>query len=174
MDEVNKIITFANGSSIYLSGIYPVINSTYPSNIDVMISFLDYFDQQHNFSMKNIQHYLFTINDSPNENITQLFEPTYNIIYKSICDKKNILIHCRAGISRSVTIIIAFFLTCLKKSSSLILSYIHKDHDNWTDSILAFIRKKRYFVNPNYGFMNQLYKYEESLFSKNIRRYIYR
>lgn len=172
MDEVNKIITFDNGSSIYLSGIFPIINSTYPSNIDVIISFLDHFDQHHNFSRKNIQQYLFTINDSPNENITQLFEPTYNIIYRSICNNKNILIHCRAGISRSVTIIIAFFLSCLKKSPSLIVSYIHRDHDNWTDSILAFIRRKRCFVNPNYGFMNQLYKYEESLF-KNIRRYIY-
>lgn len=70
------------------------------------------------------------------------------------------------GVSRSVTILITFFLTCLQKSPQLVIPFIPKTKNTWTDSVLYWIQQKRSISNPNIGFMKQLYDYEKNYFLK--------
>jgi protein-tyrosine phosphatase len=60
----------------------------------------------------------------------------------------NVYVHCMAGISRSVTIVIAYLMWKNK------LPY--KDA-YW------FVKNKRKFISPNEGFVKQLKKFEEML-----------
>jgi len=84
-----------------------------------------------------------------------------NIYFDLIADKINqvhlsggkILIYCRAGQSRSVTLCIAYFM---------------KYHDMTFDQAFQFVRTKRPIIHPNRGFVHQLKQYEEKLQSKPV------
>ena len=61
---------------------------------------------------------------------------------------KQVLVNCFAGISRSTTIVLAY------------LMYKNK----WgIEDAISFVRTKRYFINPNYGFLCQLYNLQDTL-----------
>ena len=78
-----------------------------------------------------------SIEDSRNEDIYQFFENTYKYIDKAINDKAPIYIHCQAGISRSASVVIAYFIKKYK----------------WTYlEALSFVSENRDFINPNKGF----------------------
>ena len=51
------------------------------------------------------------------------------------------LVHCYAGISRSATIVI---------------SYLMKEHGMSLQAATQLTRSKRWFINPNPGFVKQL------------------
>lgn len=56
----------------------------------------------------------------------------------------NVYVHCYAGVSRSVTIVVAYLMNCWK----------------WNlKTALAFVQTKRIVAKPNDGFMEQLKKY---------------
>lgn len=155
----NPVIKYPNGSTIYLSGLDFVHQeeNIRKLNIQTILSFtrepIPVYD--------NIRQYAFEIDDSPETNIYRLFEPTYMIIMSAIQQNQNILIHCRAGVSRSVSILTAFFLKCLRCNPELIIPYIPRNEKSWTDSILSFIRSKRECINPNPGFKKQLEQFEQ-------------
>jgi protein-tyrosine phosphatase len=64
-------------------------------------------------------------------------------IEKQLADDKKIIVHCMAGISRSV---------------SLVLSYLMYKYKMSYEKALATVRKNRPIANPNEGFMRQLRK----------------
>lgn len=164
---MNKIITYNFGlyhPSIYISDLQSIINLEKKNNI-VILSFMGKNPFENIINDKNVQYYFFKVNDFPWENINTLFPITYNIIHNSLLYGKDIYIHCRMGVSRSVTILISFFLTCLQKSPQLVIPFIPKTRNTWTDSILYWIQQKRSIANPNNGFMRQLYDYEKELLS---------
>lgn len=162
-ETMSKIITYPNGASIYLSGIQPYYstqNEFVQHKIKTIISILnDQFPP--NLNPFGIDHYFFQFKDDPREKIEHIFYKTSNIIFRSIMNGENVLIHCRAGISRSVSVVIAFFLSCLVCNQYLIIPYIRKNKHNWTLSILKFIQSKRPIAGPNPGFMEQLFRYEQ-------------
>jgi protein-tyrosine phosphatase len=56
----------------------------------------------------------------------------------------NVYVHCYAGVSRSVTIVVAYLMNCCK----------------WNlKTALAFVQTKRIVAKPNDGFIEQLKKY---------------
>jgi len=61
---------------------------------------------------------------------------------------KQVLVNCFAGISRSATIVIAYLM--------------YKNKWGLEDAV-SFVRSKRYFINPNYGFLYQLYNLQDTL-----------
>ena len=69
---------------------------------------------------------------------------------KAINESQNnkILVHCRAGASRSASLVIAFLMK--KKKLSLIESY-------------QFVLNKRPIIEPNMGFVIQLKQLEKDL-----------
>ena len=114
------------------------------------------------------------INDNKDTNIIQLFDSIFNIfnyldninqkkkskgksnnkkIIKYKKNKKNIiLIHCLAGMSRSASVVIGYLMYQYKLS--LMESFQH-------------VYNKRNCINPNIGFLQQLFKYENELFGQN-------
>lgn len=94
-----------------------------------------------NFFPNDYKYLRLKLDDVPDQSLYEVLEPSYKFIYSAIGGGGTILIHCHAGISRSVSIVI-YFLMKLKK-----LTYLQA---------LTYIREHRPEVNPNPGFMQQL------------------
>jgi protein-tyrosine phosphatase len=88
------------------------------------------------------------IADSTGVNIREHFETTHRFINNALLEKKNILVHCHAGISRSATIVISYIMN-LKMMTRLVA------HN--------FVKSKRTIIEPNYGFHLCLDKFEKEL-----------
>lgn len=81
------------------------------------------------------------LHDHPDENISEHFEYIYLLFEILIKQKLKVLIHCRAGISRSATFVI---------------HYIMKKYGLSLTQSLAFVQQRRPQVGPNRGFLKQL------------------
>ena len=84
----------------------------------------------------------------PDENISEHFERVNDFILRNITAGKNVLIHCRAGISRSATLVIA---------------YLMARFDMPLRFAFAYVRARRPQIRPNFGFVAQLQAYDEVL-----------
>jgi protein-tyrosine phosphatase len=87
-------------------------------------------------------------NDHKDENLKDDFDKCFKFIDNAIDKKENILIHCRAGKSRSPTIIAA---------------YLIKKYNMTRDEALKYMKQHRKIINPNSGFMKQLKEYENEI-----------
>lgn len=87
------------------------------------------------------------IYDWDDEPIFEYFEEVCAFIDKQR-EKGHVLVHCRAGVSRSATIVIAYVM---KKK-------------RWTyKEAYEFVLSKRGIIKPNQGFINQLMAWEKTL-----------
>jgi protein-tyrosine phosphatase len=152
---INKISHIVN--NLYLSGYVPTQNDEYLKyyNIQAIIG-LGY--DSDNREYRNIKEYAkknqieriyIDIADHPSSNIEQYFNITSSVIDKWTKQNKNVLIHCMAGVSRSVTILCAYI--------------IYKNPYLTIDYILENVSLKRPIVNPNPGFIHQLERYKQYL-----------
>jgi protein-tyrosine phosphatase len=152
MDFVyNQIIADYNKITdrIYLGNIAGAQNKNFLSknNIGYVINLANQsYPRQHNIEYLDID-----IHDSPNTDIKHFFPQIINFFNKGLQSNKNIYIHCRAGISRSTTGLIAFLI-----SKGLTM----KDAINYVIS-------KRHIIEPNSGFWIQLMIYERQIYRKN-------
>ena len=101
---------------------------------------------QNYFENSTIEYLNITVEDKIETNLKEVFE----IAHKFINKHKKVLVHCLGGASRSVTIIISY----LMKNEKLNLRESYK-----------MIKRKRFIINPNIGFIKQLMKYEFELYS---------
>lgn len=82
------------------------------------------------------------LDDVPGENLFRVLEPTRLTIQRILKDPKAVvLVHCAAGVSRSASVLIYYFMISEK------LSY---------DEALDKVKQKRPFINPNIGFERTL------------------
>lgn len=127
------------------------------NNPNITILYLPYYDiTRQNLWEKNENHvsiFKSTSSNIEHQQIEQqlniynkkpLIEIGYHFINKAVSEKENILIHCMAGISRSISVT-AYYL-------------MKKYHMNFSNSI-NFIKKKRSIAKPNDSFKSQLEKY---------------
>lgn len=98
---------------------------------------------------EHVHHMVIEVDDHPDVNLTQYFKSAIAFIDEGLSRNENTLVHCFAGISRSSTIVLAYFLNIYPWMS--------------VNSALDVVRSIRPIVNPNPGFMLQLRKYEDSL-----------
>jgi len=98
---------------------------------------------------ENIMYKKLDLIDCDQEDIYSKFEESYQFINEARKANKNVLVHCRAGKSRSPAIAI---------------SYLMKAKNMRLKDAYDFVLEKRYFVRPNNGFVDQLMKYERVLF----------
>ena len=94
----------------------------------------------------DIEEYHLDVKDSENFDIIEYFDEANDFINKCRLDGGKILVHCKFGISRSPTFIIA---------------YLSRYNKLTVDEALRFVCQKRSQIKPNNGFMKQLYLYEE-------------
>lgn len=83
--------------------------------------------------------------DTPDQPLTQHFPECIEFIHRARLERGRVLIHCLAGVSRSVTVTAAYIMTVTNLG--------------WRDSVNA-IRGARSCANPNFGFQRQLQDYE--------------
>lgn len=83
--------------------------------------------------------------DTHNQNLSQYFSVCNDFIHSARLRNGKILIHCLAGISRSVTIVVAYIMS--------VTDY------GWKDS-LKVVRAGRNVANPNLSFQSQLQDFE--------------
>lgn len=127
-------------------------------NPDIVILYLPYDDDiRQNLWKKNkdqidIVKYITNINDynelSRQMRIYQnkpMIEIGYHFMENAISSNQNILVHCMAGISRSV---------------SMISYYLMKKYHISADKAISTIRNIRNIVNPNDSFKYQLIRYQ--------------
>lgn len=101
---------------------------------------------QPNFFPNKYKYLKIDIADSPNVDISKYFDLTNKFLDRAISENGKIFVHCMAGISRSPTIVISYLMLEL----NLMTAY-------------KTVQSRRRIINPNEGFMRQLYKYEQYL-----------
>ena len=142
--------------NIYIGNVYDAhnIDKLNELNIKNVISAVTGFD---NIYDDSFNHLSLDLIDNNNQNIIHFFEITYhyldNIISKNISsmsehNKNKVLIHCICGVSRSVTILLA---------------YIIKKYNYTPKYALEIVKKHRNIANPNSNFMKQLWIYYENI-----------
>jgi protein tyrosine phosphatase len=107
-----------------------------------------------------IQHFQIDADDAEHVNLKKWFDKTNIIIEHYVSRGQNILVHCTAGISRSVTIVMAYFLylTHCRGTKRPRQPIVH--------SLYKWLCSKRSCVLPNPGFYSQLINYEKECLSK--------
>jgi protein-tyrosine phosphatase len=94
--------------------------------------------------LKDMKHdYLVPLYDGRNKNLIEQLDDAYEFINKNLNDKKKIIVHCQAGVSRSAAVIIYY----LMKSKNI------KYNDAYN-----ILKKVRPIINPNYFFEKTLMK----------------
>ena len=100
---------------------------------------------------KHIKYCHLQLIDTPETEIIIHFEKSFNFIESARKEGKKILIHCKLGISRSPTILMAYLIRYMNFTAL---------------SALDFVKTKRKQVQPNPGFFCQLCSFEKNI-SKN-------
>lgn len=167
---MSKIITFTNHASLYISGVevFQDISDLSRKKLFTLVSMI-HPDEVPPLPAP-FRQYFFPIDDAPNASIEKWFEETYFVIASNLLQGNSVLVHCRAGISRSVTVVIAFFLRSFRGNLQgyFVCPYVaRRPHQRWTDALLEFIRRNRPQAYPNHGFIQRLYAYEKECVTAN-------
>ncbi|XP_073406236.1 dual specificity protein phosphatase 22 [Dendrobates tinctorius] len=91
--------------------------------------------------LEGMKYLCIPASDSPNQNLTQHFKESTTFIHECRLKGEGCLVHCLAGVSRSVTLVVAYVMTITDLG--------------WEDA-LAAVRGARTCANPNMGFQKQL------------------
>lgn len=162
IQHAHVAIRYPDGGALVLSGVNTArdLDRLRQLGIHTVVSVLPMTEMQ--LLPASVRHYIFAADDHPAFPISKWFERTYAVILAALRRNETVLVHCRAGVSRSVTIVIAFLLRTFadRLDGLYVRPYIPFSRGTWTDSILAFLRTRRWCVQPNSGFMEQLYAYE--------------
>ncbi|OMJ78104.1 hypothetical protein SteCoe_22169 [Stentor coeruleus] len=89
----------------------------------------------------NMKYFTIDIDDMPSANIVQFMPEAIKFIDRELMCGKTVLIHCAAGISRSSSIAVGYFMV---------------KYNLTFDEALAKVRRGRFCACPNQGFENQL------------------
>ncbi len=122
------------------------INELLASNIRMVISLSRYpkSDQMKRlYNHYRIHHIEWPMDDSETQNIDNMFKTLYPIMAHKLLRHGNILVHCDAGISRSVTLVICFMMRQAKGKRTL-------------REVFNQVVKIRPISMPNYGFQAQM------------------
>ena len=150
-----------NSSVIYDLGITHIVNVTKAApnqfeNVENMQSIKDNMlpSIYSHFDSNPVKYLKLDLLDEANVSIQKHFDEAISFLDNAMSGDSNnrILIHCQMGISRSSTILIAFLMQY--KQWTLVTAYEH-------------VKNCRSKICPNDGFLEQLERYEKTLFDGN-------
>lgn len=99
------------------------------------------------YKENGIAHYEYTIDDDPSEDISSILEMSYENI-KNGLNEGGVLVHCRAGVSRSATAVL-YYLVKSGNCSNLF-------------EAVKYLKSCRPCISPNDGFIKTLVKLLEN------------
>uniref|UniRef100_A0A4W5KTL7 Dual specificity phosphatase 22b n=1 Tax=Hucho hucho TaxID=62062 RepID=A0A4W5KTL7_9TELE len=94
---------------------------------------------------KEITYLCISAADLPTQNLTQHFKQSIMFMHESRLKGEGCLVHCLAGVSRSVSLVVAYIMTVTGLG--------------WQEA-LAAVRVARPCAGPNLGFQRQLQEFE--------------
>jgi protein-tyrosine phosphatase len=96
------------------------------------------------------------VNDDPWVDISKYFDQSNEFIDQALNDPKNkIMIHCKQGVSRSVTLLLAHILYKINIDKKISKENV----DDVINNVLKNVQIQRPVANPNEGFLECLRKY---------------
>lgn len=98
---------------------------------------------------ENIAIHKYKIEDTLEQDISVYFDEITELIREYIMNRKTVLVHCMAGISRSTTITIA---------------YLMKYENMNLKEALIFVKERRPIICPNRNFLFKLSEYERKIY----------
>ncbi|KAF0878296.1 DUS9 phosphatase, partial [Crocuta crocuta] len=101
------------------------------------------FEKNGEFHYKQIP-----ISDHWSQNLSQFFPEAISFIDEALSQNCGVLVHCLAGVSRSVTVTVAYLM--------------QKRHLSLNDAY-DLVKRKKSNISPNFNFMGQLLDFERSL-----------
>jgi len=104
-----------------------------------------------NFFPTTFQYMNIPVSDNEETDLLRYFGDSYKFIAKALSEGSSVLVHCKMGISRSATIVIAY-----------VMKQKHWD----LSRALKYVTERRSCVKPNPNFMRQLEIYEGMLTAK--------
>lgn len=113
------------------------------------------------YAKLGIYHFQIDADDLEHVDLKKWFKITNAIIEYFVSRNKKILVHCTAGISRSVTIVLAYFIyLCHCRGKN-------RPNISVINQLYHWLQKKRNQALPNPGFYAQLEKYEQECMAKS-------
>ena len=109
------------------------------------------------YKIMGIHHKYIKINDHPDACLYFHFPEIVEFMKNE--SRGNVLVHCTAGVSRSTTAVIAYLLYKIYNVGP-------PNNGRMLPHIVEFVKKRRVLCNPNFGFLNQLRKFENYLIKK--------
>lgn len=106
-----------------------------------------------------VKHLVIAVDDVDDENLMKHFAQTNAFIQDAVDKNESVLVHCQAGISRSVTVACA---------------YIMQDQKMTPAEALKLVQTHRKVANPNPGFMQQLDIYYQCGYKVSTDEPLYR
>ncbi|CAL1594734.1 unnamed protein product [Knipowitschia caucasica] len=103
----------------------------------------NHFESARRFVYKQIP-----ISDHWSQNLSQFFPEAISFIDEARSQKCGVLVHCLAGISRSVTVTVAYLMQKLRLSMN---------------DAYDIVKTKKSNISPNFNFMGQLLDFERTL-----------
>lgn len=136
-NDASNITSITSANKDSTKKVFPIVNSS-----------KDYLIKISSSVNRLIKGKCINISDTFEQLVDKFFDETHNFIEEARRNKCNVLIHCKAGISRSPTIAIAY----LMKWKRLHLQDAYN-----------FVKRCRPQISPNLNFMGQLVSYERQL-----------
>lgn len=107
-----------------------------------------------NFYPGAFDYYNVRVDDDDSTEMLQHWDKTYRYIYTAMKEGSKVLVHCKMGISRSASVVIAYVMKA--KNWSLAKS-------------IQFVKSKRPCIKPNENFLKQLEVYQGILSASKQR-----
>eukprot|EP01062_Namystynia_karyoxenos_P060436 TRINITY_DN5201_c0_g1_i3.p1 TRINITY_DN5201_c0_g1~~TRINITY_DN5201_c0_g1_i3.p1 ORF type:complete len:1118 (+),score=372.55 TRINITY_DN5201_c0_g1_i3:147-3500(+) len=102
---------------------------------------------------QGVEQLALNVDDSPDQTLVPFFEQVTDYINSMAKQDRRVLVHCFAGLSRSVTFVCA---------------YLMKQRRMTFKNALLLVKRARPAVNPNQGFRKQLIDYEYKLYGTKL------
>lgn len=106
---------------------------------------------------KEMKSYVFKVKDNRRFNILNMLDEAVDLIQKHL-KLSNILVHCKFGVSRSSSFVIAYLIKCHQMRYNILLKVRFEE-------AFEFVKSKRWAIHPNEGFVNQLEFYEDKVWN---------
>ena len=101
-----------------------------------------------NFVAAGLSYKQISVEDSHDVNMLQHLPEAFQFIDEARMSGQRVLVHCHAGMSHSVTVILA---------------YLMKHYNHTLDSAYEHVKQIKSDISPNFSFMGQLLEYECTL-----------
>lgn len=147
---IGSVIDAQSLEVLQMQGITHILNVAYECDFDELIL-------KSKIVIKKIP-----LRDSSEQDLLSVMDEAYNFINECIQEGGKILVHCFAGVSRSVSVVIAYLIMRkIRNSTSLNFSLINNRNNTIYKKMYQRVSSIRQESMPNFGFCCQLMELEK-------------